>query len=291
MDDKDAVQSLAERLEILDKEAKELKASMDSLLGELKEHLEKRDKLNGIFQERKVKISELKEKRDRLNQEVKRLKSERDEARKEANARRLKLRELKAEYEKLRTQVKGNFQKAREELEKLEWSVQTNPYSASEERKILAKIAQLEEELNAHKKGGELLSRIKETVEEVKAFNQEAEHKHGELMKRVEESEKYHREMMSLVSDATNLKKMADEEHQRGVEVKAKLKKIQQRYFATLLEIKATRKRIKEIYRRTSLEKGEELERRIVEEASEKLKQGGKLTFEEFKVLLEKGRI
>lgn len=287
----DAVKRLSERLETLEREAKELKASMDSLLKEADEHLERRNELNKKFQERKLKAGELKGQRDRLNLEVKRLKSERDEARKEANVRRLKLKELKAKYENLRSRVKGSLRRAEEELEALEWSVQTNPYSPVEERKALARIARLEDELNAHRRMRELLSRIKETEMEVKAFNQQAELKHGELMKMVEESEKRHREMMRLMEDAANVKKEADEEHRRFVEAKDKLKEIQRKYSATLLEIKAARKRLKDAYWKNSLEKGEELKKRLEEEASEKLKQGGKLTFEEFKVLVEKGRI
>jgi len=287
----DDVKRLTQRLEILGKEVEELKASRDSLLREADEHLKRRDELNRKFQEHRLKISELKGERDRLNLEVKKLKSERDEARREASVKRLKLKELKAEYEKMRRQLKGNIQNAKEELERLEWSIQTNPYSPSEERKVLVRIARLEEELKSHRKGEELLAQIEETAKDVNALNQQAELKHGELVKMAEESEKYHREMISLVKDAANVKKEADEEHQRFMEVRGKLKEAQQKYLATLLELKATRRQLKEIYRRNGLEKGEELKKRLEAEASEKLKQGGKLTFEEFKILLEKGRI
>ena len=90
--------------------------------------------------------------------------------------------------------------------------------------------------------------------------------------------------MLRRIDESKRLKAEADEMHKRYLESKERIRSIN-------LEIKRIHEAIRVIEEDERRLKEAELKRRIEEEAEEKLKRGEKLTFEEFKALLEKGRI
>ncbi len=226
-----------------------------------------------------------------MNAEVQKLKKSRDEFRAETTGKRQRLKEQIANIGNIKSKEKGNYQKTKDEIDKLEWEIQTSPHTPIKEREIITRIAELEEKLKIQKKELELIQEIRKLTKEIKDMDNKAAFKHEKLVEFVGESEKHHQAMMKLVDEATDIKQMADEEHQKFINVKEKLYGVQKKYVKTISKIKSLRNQIKDFYKRGSIEKQEELRKKIESEASKKLEKGKKLSFEEFKILIEKGQV
>lgn len=287
----DTVKNISGQMDMLDKKANEFRTERDSLLQKVDECIEKRNILNKQFQEQKQRIGELKSKRDSLNAEVQKLKKLRDDARKEIGEKRTKVQEYKDNLEKTRNHIKGNSQKTKDEMEKLEWEIQTNPYPPNEERRVIARIAELEEKLKRQQKKEEFILKIRKITKDIQNIDHEATSNHVKLVQLVDESEKYHQAMMKMAEKATNVKSEADMKHQTFIQLKGKVNNIQKKYLTAIAKIKALRNKMKEFYERGATEKQEELKKKLEDGAVEKLRNREKLSFEEFKILIEKGQV
>jgi len=275
----------------LEEEAKTFRGKRDSLNEEARIWAEKRDQLNGKFKRMTEDIQTLKKKRDTLNDEVKRLKAKRDEARAKIAEKRKRLDELKQKIESLRRQTSTSYPEAKETMRALDWKIQTTPMLAKEENKLISRIKKLDAELTLHKKARDLEARVTELRAEIGALKIQADTIHGELSKFAEESEVYHKKMMEIVETASKVKGEADNAHKSYVDLKNKAADAHKEYIERL-------NRIRQIEYQTRTEEELERQKKIdeaktkrEETASEKLRKGQKISFEEFKLLVEQGKV
>lgn len=275
----------------LNEEISHLRSERERLSGEVEQLLNERNKYNEEFKKGKELVRELKQKRDMINSKVQELKMQRDNARKEASSKRQEIREITSQLSQIKLNPKGRSRDTAAELERLEWKIQTTSMTPEEERPLITRIAELERKLQLQQKVENLKMRLKELRKNVRELDMTGDSLHEELMKTVEESERYHEEMMRLVEESSEIKTKADEAHKKFLEAKNNLRSIQDRYITLLAAIKSFRKREAEARKKGKEEKLEELRRRIESEAEMKLKKGEKLSFDEFKILIEKGKI
>jgi len=245
-----------------------------------------RDQLNDEVKTIADEIKGLRSQRDSLNAKVKELKLKRDELRIAATKKRTTLSQLLEQAQHASEKVQGNMSDLMKQITRLEWQIQTSSLSPKTERSIIGRIAELEVHLAKHKELKNVKDRLLKLRVEVGALRIQAQSTHEELTHLAEESEKVHNEMQEKVRILSEKKKEADAKHT------AFLEKSKQR-MAKIVSLKTNIARIDEIRTQigdiktsTRADKAEKVKSKYREAAEEKMRTGGKLSFEEFQALM-----
>jgi len=282
---------IAEKVRILEEQVSTSRNQRNELNKEAKKLAETRDELNEKFKRLKEEIQTVKNKRNELNAQVQSLKAKRDEARAVVSRNRAEVKALTEKLRALDTQAPGTYQSTKKDLEKLEWQIQTTPLSQREEYKLISRVKELEGQLAILKKKKEIEKKIAKLHNESKSIELQANIIHKRLTELAEESEVYHKRMMEIVSSATELKKKADEAHHAYMNTRTQGDNAHLEYVAKLGMIKELEDQIRSYYEAEEALKEEEIRKKIEDLATNKLKKGKKLTFEEFKLLVDRGAV
>jgi len=283
------VENLYRELETL-KDSNAAKKAKINLLREQKEEIvKKRDALNSEVKRTSEKIRELKGKRDSLNAKVKELKDKRDALRVQASKKREALSKLLEQARTISEQLQGTMSELSRQIKGLEWFIQTNPLSTKVERNLVARISALEVSLVKHKGLRNVKDKLLQLRVEVGALRLQAQATHEELTKVAEESEKIHAAMQELVKILVAKRKEADAKHSEYLEKNQERRDVVAELRANLERVDKVRAQIGEAKTIPKL-KGEKLKSKYKEAANEKVRTGGKLSFEEFQALMDDGR-
>jgi uncharacterized coiled-coil DUF342 family protein len=262
------------------------RSEIADLRTQMEESAKKRDALNLEVKRLSGEIKELKAKRDALNARVKDLKAKRDELRGHAAEKRETLEKVLQQTQQMSEQLKGSAAELYKQINSLEWYIQTNPLAPKTERSIIAKISALEYDLAKHKGLRSVKDKLLQLRVEVGALRIQAQATHGELMKIAEESEKIHSSMQDLVKTMIAKKKEADFAHAEFLERGKARHEAVEGLRANMERLDKLRSKIGEAKESPRL-KGEKLKSKYKEAANEKLRSGGKLSFEEFQALMD----
>lgn len=262
------------------------KREISALRQEIESAVRDRDQLNAEVKTVADEIKILRSKRDSLNTKVKELKLKRDELRIAATKKRQTLSQLLEQAQHTSEKLQGNMSDLMKQIARLEWQIQTTTLAPKTERNIIVRIAELEVHLVKHKELKNVRDRLLKLRVEVGALRIQAQSTHEELTRLAEESEKVHNEMQEKVRSLSEKKKEADAKHT------AFLEKSKQR-METIISLKNNIARIDQI--RTQIgdiksssrsDKAEKVKSKYKEAAEEKMRTGGKLSFEEFQALM-----
>ncbi|MGQ9461118.1 MAG: coiled-coil protein [Candidatus Bathyarchaeaceae archaeon] len=285
-------ESLKERIEDLDHELTILKEERDKLNSEAQKWAEKRNSIHEQIKKLRMEVDALKEKREAINEKVREFKSLREyakEKQRETHAQILKLKEnMKSLMEKAPQLDTRNIQR---EIEDLEWKIQTTSLTVKEEKPLIDQVRHLEKQLLIQKQIEKSKEKLMELGTEKKARETEAKTYHEKLSELAKQSQKIHEEMLKTLNKARILKVEADNAHQKYVEIKKQARSLHDKCVELLGQIKTFRQEIREKEEKEQAKRGRELRKELEERALEKLKRGEKLTWEEFKILAEKGII
>ena len=262
------------------------KAEISSLRKQMDESAKKRDVLNGEVKSLSEEIKKLRDKRDELNTRVRQLKIKRDELRAQAAEKRETLSKVLQQTQQMSEQLKGSVAELYKQINSLEWYIQTNPLAPKTERSIIAKISALEVNLAKHKGLRNVKDKLLQLRVEVGALRIQAQSTHEELIKIAEESEKIHNAMQELAKTMIGKRKEADRAHAEFLEKSEARREAVNKLRANLEHMDQLRSKIGEAKESPRL-KGEKLKSKYKEAANEKLRTGGKLSFEEFQALME----
>lgn len=285
-------ESVEKRIKTLDKELASLKEERNKLNLEAKKWAEKRNAIHEHIKELRTKAADLKEKRDTLNEKVQELKSIRDQTKTKRNEKHAQVFELK---ENLRSLTKRkppqSLHNLQMEIERLDWKIQTTSLPVKEEEMLVNQVRQLEAQLSVHKQIEKTKEKLMTLRTEEKALETEATTYHEKLSKLAEQSQKFHEEMLENLNKARSLKVEADSAHQKYVEIKQQAQNLHQKCVELSDQIKSFEKELHEVEEKKQAKRQRELRKELEERALKKLKRGEKLTWEEFKILTEKGKI
>lgn len=245
-----------------------------------------RDELNAQVKELSSKVRELKSKRDTLNAKVKELKQKRDELRAAASQKREMLSKLLEQASQVSEQLQGNMSDLSKQVKRLEWYLQTNPLDPRTERNVVAKIGELEAHLAKHKGLKSVREKLLRLKVEVAALRMQAQSTHEQLTSLAEESETVHTAMQEVLKVLTTKKREADEKHAAYIELSKQRHDTVNILKRNLTRIDEIRSLIGDVKVSSKTEKAEKLKSKYKEAANEKLKTGGKLSFEEFQALM-----
>jgi len=282
---KDETSALKERIEHLAEELSQLKEARDSSNIEARKEAERRDRVNKHFKESVNNITELKTQRNAVNERTSALRSSLQENKE-------RLREKKVQFQNLNRRLKdfvamGSYM-SRKELEdriaKIDWRIQTTTLPLAEENLLIDQVRSLESQLIVHKQIGNL-------KDEMRSLRDEMDAAYKEISELSEQRKKLQENIANFSRRASELKSEADKMHQKYLTYKDEAQKAHLKYGGVLNQIKALQQELTKIEegKRARLEL--ELETNLEKRALEKLKERKKLTFDEFKILAEKGRI
>jgi uncharacterized coiled-coil DUF342 family protein len=262
------------------------KAEIATIRKEMDEAAKRRDDLNGEVKSLSEDVKKLKAKRDELNSRVRELKIKRDELRAQAVDKREALSKVLEQTQQMSEQVKGSVADLYKQINSLEWYIQTNPLAPKTERSIIAKISALEFDLAKHKGLRSVKDKLLQLKVEVGALRLQAQSTHSELTRVAEESEKVHNAMQELAKSMIVKRKEADAAHAEFLQKSQTRREAVDNLRVNLERIEQLRSKIGQAKESPRL-KGEKLKSKYKEAANEKLRTGGKLSFEEFQALME----
>jgi len=280
-----------QKIEELQEKLSVLKEQRNRLNIEARKWVLKRNKLNEQVKKLRTEISELRSERDELNTEVRELKQLRGKTKTEIHERIEEMKKLNQQIKVLaKKKPSKSLQTLQKKLDEIEWEIQTTSLNLREEKELVDQVGKLETQVNIHKKLEMTHQEMLELQTELKAMETKNKFYHQKLTEIAQKSQEIHNKMLEKINEVSELKMEADNMHQSLLITRQKTKPIQQGITTILSQIKLLRQEIREKEEKEKKKSEDALKRKIRKEAKEKLKQGEKITWEEFKILTEKGK-
>jgi uncharacterized coiled-coil DUF342 family protein len=201
------IPAINQQLDQIDKQANAAKAETQKLI-------EKRDKLNEQFKLLRQETRQLRIDRDTINAQVQDLKKQRNETRTTIHEIIDQIKAIREKIAELQKKTpKRSHTDLKQELEDIEWKIQTTSLEKEEERELIENVKQLETQLIAYKKIEKELKKIAELELGLKAVEETADKLHTELSTLAQKSQETHQKMLSKIDEAKKIKAEADAQH------------------------------------------------------------------------------
>jgi len=223
--------------------------------------------------------------RDEKNKLIAEKKQLRDQLHKEKNELSQKIKDLISKKREILSSMRESEPDLLRQLKEIDWKYQTTPLSLEEERRLLQRRSELEKKLMIFKRAKEIdqeITSLKTSSEELRT---KADLVHKEILSLAEESKVHHEFMIKSLEEC---KPLSAELEQVKVEI-ASIKTAIESSKKELSELVSKYKEIRESVMKQKIEMLAEQTRQIItkrselaERAAEKIKNGERLTFEEF---------
>lgn len=283
--------------------ARDVKHQREGINRKVTEIANKRNSLNEQVKELIVTAKEEREKRDQCNDKITALKETKALLLKELEGFEKQAEGLNGQLEGLHGN-KGNThsrrvdmsaKKIRHEIQELEWKIQTTSnLSINEEREIVEQIARLEQKFREVRETDVISRDLRTFNNRIKALKGKIRSLDNELRSHARESRFHHKTMIQAFKNADVMRKQADDLHAQFLEAKKQANSIHNEYLNYLREINRIRQDInkskQKVRAKQDAHRKEKLEEKT-EDAKKKFEEGRKLSFEEFRTLIDKGLI
>jgi uncharacterized coiled-coil DUF342 family protein len=275
---------------------------------QIEKFIEKRDQLHEKIRASHQEINQLKTERDSLNEKVKLLKQQRDFTRTKILEIVEKIKVIDEKIKELKKKTpRVNQRELQEELDAIEWKIQTTSLDLQEEKRLIENVKQLEIQLGGFKKIDRQYKKIAELQNERKPLQAQADGFHHELTEIVKKSQDLHQKMIMKFEQVKNDKAEADNQHKAYIESKEKTKDLLVEIAVLTGHINGLQNSIREQNRSfrekesderaKEREKAEEerkqkmlsekgLKEKLGSEAKDKLQRGEKLSWNEFQLVM-----
>jgi uncharacterized coiled-coil DUF342 family protein len=296
------------KIEDINQQIEKLRDQANTADVQITKYIEQRNQLNDQVKKTRQEIDELKTERDSINEKVKLLKQQRDDIRvkttpitEEINAIKEKISELKKKVPRERQQD------LQEELDAIEWKIQTTSLDLQEEKGLIENVKELEILLSSYKKIDLKYKKIKDLLTQRQALEGQADVFHKELTDLAKKSQDLHSQMIVKVNAAKVSKAQADGLHQAYIKTKEEILVFQvkiaeltgqlQGLRASMREEdKARRMTAQQAFKekehadketqQATKEKQQAIKEKLGAEARDKLQKGEKLSWNEFQLVM-----
>ena len=270
----------------------QLKAERDELRINAQRWVEKRDGIREEIRKIRLTVRNLKRKRNMLNDEVRQLKVLREADKKRRREIFEKIRRLREERKRVSMKKPRRSRSYLEgEIKKIEWKIQTEPLPLDVEKELVNNIRILESQLGVYRRIEELNAEIAELMKKADEIRKEISSYRSRISEKAAESQEFHLKMLRKIERIKELEAEAEKSHQRYLEYKKKTRALSLEIKKLLDEIRSIQEMMEKMEKEERRRKEETLKRKLVENALKKIKRGEKISFNEFKILLEKGKI
>lgn len=276
-------------LDELEAQAAELREKRNQLFEQIRKHREERDGFNESTNKLRDEAKKHREERDRINARVQEIKRRLGPLFEELDGKKEKLskadRLLEDEYKS-----RPDRGRVARDLKRIEWEVMTTPTREILDREddLVERASRLRHTLDEYRKLEKQEDKRIDILADKKATEIEIRAIRDEMGKLSEESQGHHEKMIMFYEQADAEKKKADEAHGRYVEKIREVEGVKEEINALTPRIKALRDgmRLEDVKaserRRMSTRQRMEVMR---EDALKKLESGGKLTFEDLRLI------
>lgn len=297
MPDVEDSEDLAFKIAQIENEARKAREERERLNEEVQKLAAERNELNEKVRTLLTTARDEKDLRDQKNQIILQMKEERIKTQKE-------IEELKKLHEEKKVAVaklpedsnprRINVRAVRGELKKLEWRLQTERLSREEEKAIVDQIANLEEDYEARRIRDQLQKDFRQAEKQLEIKEGQLRSTSYHLRKKSRESRAHHRAMIQAFKQADSNRKEADKIHRDFVTKKELADQIHKEYIVKMREVRTLHSQLlkeRQAVKKEAIEKTKAKEEAQVEDALKKFKSGKKLSFEEFRSLIDRGLI
>ena len=181
-----------------------------------------------------------------------------------------------------------------EQVEKIEWNLQTRILSADEEKEMIQNLEKLSERINKLAAEVHVTTSQTQIWREISGIQKQINNLHLTIIDSAKESQIFHNLMNQYFQQVNVMRKNANDHHKDFLDNK-KIADVHHKEFLNLVSEKnELRKELKEIQKSIRKEMQDKIRSNLeesVEKAFEKYEKGDNLTMEEFRLLVEKGMI
>ena len=280
---------LLEELNAKRKEISELKETLNKLNEEKEEWFRKKEELFSKIKAGINQIKDFKAKRDALTNEIKELKPKRDTLNLGVSNKLKVFQSVKDEKEKLSRNLKlrKSPHSIKEEIDRLEFKIETEPMSFDKERDIVKRIKQLKKALGEAAEVMNADSKIHETQATVRTERKEANDIHRNIQEKAQQSQKMHEEILKISAEVDKLKAGEKEAFVKFSELKKKFTEANNKFKEKLRETDPLRDQLNQISSDKKEKRRQDVETILKSKediVNEKIRKGGKLTTEDLLV-------
>jgi uncharacterized coiled-coil DUF342 family protein len=250
----------------------------------------KRDGMNAKIKEMSQKASELRKKRDETNSKIAELKAIRDKLRSKGKEFSGKLGELKKTRDELNQAARGRLETLGKAYDEELNLFLTSDLPLEHEINIFNRLNELNQRLEATKKANVIHSEISVEYNKAKVIYTDMDSLHAQIQTLAQESQKYHEELIAFYNEIDPLRKEADSYHSLLSEKYKGIAPLRKKIGAIKAEIPKLRDELGiylEQMKELQLAKEEQKNEGKREEAKEKFQKSGRISLEEFRILVE----
>ncbi|MHA2364489.1 MAG: DUF7121 family protein [Candidatus Hodarchaeales archaeon] len=257
-------------------------------------NLEVRELINKANEEKKLRnnankeISDLKMKKSTLTKEI-------ETYQKELEKKDVELEKKNTSKEKIPSKQFINIKRLQKDIKELEWKLQTiSNLPLDQEREIVDRIATLDEQMESLIEFREIGKEKRQILNGLRNGRKDLRKTISQMNKRVRESRQHHKTMIECFNKANIIRKEADSQHNSIQKIKKEADTIHNEYVE---KIKTKKKLSSKISRHMKKQKAVQKakEREVIKErtdvALQRTKDGKKISFDEFKALIDRGLI
>jgi uncharacterized coiled-coil DUF342 family protein len=299
---KQDIESLLLKISNIKAFARDIKQQREGFNRKVTSIANKRNMLNEQVKELIKTAKEEREKRDNCNEAISKIKEKKLVLLKEVEgfneqANRLDQQLNGIQEKKVQPKRKSEFsaKKIRHNIQSLEWKIQTTSnLSITEEREIVEQIARLEQKFREVRETDVVARDLRTITSRINVLKARFRGLENELRSQARESRFHHKTIIQAFKNADILRKQADELHAQFLEAKEQANSIHNEYLSYIREINRIRHDIsKNKQKHRALQDAQRREKieEKTEGAKKKFEEGRKLSFEEFRALIDKGLI
>ncbi len=282
---------IVNQIKVIESDISILKKRLDEQNNLAREHIETRNRFNEIRRSKLNEVQTLKEKRNHFNDYVKDQKNLLIKKRESINENLLEIQKHRQVMKDTLFNVKMSKNEVQSQIDELDWKIQTNPTNMEEEKKIASEIKELHILVEKYSRLESNKKEIQRLYLEIDLLRKEITMLSEQIKNAVNRSQIHHQEMIQRFNDSKEMKNHADKAHKAYLEVKKKANNLRNNLInkqEMLSKLENELRKFNSFEKEVNTEKEKELVNSIVNETQRKIKDGEKVTFDEFKLLLKR---
>jgi uncharacterized coiled-coil DUF342 family protein len=270
-------------LEVKKKELDTLKAKLSELNAQKEAWFEKKKRATKEISEIVRSIRDAKGKRNTFTKQVKDSKQRRQELNKLLNDKMNELKKLQQEKKEVtkRLGIRVDPSKIQQEIEQLEFKIETEALPFNIEQQIMRKIAEKKKFLEQAREVSDVFENVHKIGKELDRIRKKADDTHRKVQTKAEASQQFHEELIESSNEIKDLRAKEEDALKKFVEAKTVYNKQNDLVKNKLKEMSELRGKLDGIEFEKKKKKKKAEEKKIIEQektVEEKIKKGLKLT-------------
>ncbi len=276
-------------------EVSKLRALLNELDNEKESWFRKKAECSKKIRESIQKIKEAKTKRDLATKEVKELKLKRDSLNRGTSEQSKKFGDLKKGRVSITRSLKIKESPSRimQEIEKLEFKIETEPMPFDKEQAVMKKIKELKKRYDNASVLLEVNKKLDDSSHEIRKIKMEANDAHESIQEKARQSQSMHEQILALSSEIDKMKIEEQESFSKFSELKAKFNEVNAQLKEKLKVMNGFKEQLDRIDAERREKRKQEVESFLKskeEEVNEKIRKRQKLTTEDLLVFQKFGK-